>query len=75
MAMAEKKSKGNKRKWQPVVLDDPSFFASDMEGFVSLEVMEDYNLEELRGIDVEGPSCKKKAKSRPSVKVYLEICM
>lgn len=66
--MAEKKSKGNKRKWQPVVLDDPSFFAGDMEGFVSLEVMEDYNLEELRGIDVEGPSRKKKAKSRPSVK-------
>lgn len=75
MAMAEMKSKGNKRKWQPVVLDDPSFFAGDMEGFVSLEVMEDYNLEELRGIDVEGPSRKKKTKSRPSVKVYLEICM
>jgi len=75
MAMADMKSKGNKRKWQPVVLDDPSFFAGDMEGFVSLEVMEDYNLEELRGIDVEGPSRKKKAKSRPSVKVYLEICM
>ena len=69
--MAEKKSKGNKRKWQPVVLDDPSFFAGDMEGFVSLEVMEDYNLEELRGIDGEGPSRKKKAKCRPSAKVYI----
>ena len=67
--MADKKSKGNKRKWRPVVLDDPSFFAGDMEGFVSLEVMEDYNLEELRGINVEGPTRKKKAKEQPSVKV------
>ena len=67
--MAEGKSKGNKRKWRPVVLDDPSFFAGDMEGFVSLEVMEDYNLEELRCIDVEGPSRKKKAKEQPVMKV------
>lgn len=67
--MAEKKSRGNKRKWRPVVLDDPSFFAGDMEGFVSLEVMEDYNLEELRGINVDGPTPKKKAKEQPSVKV------
>lgn len=67
--MAEKKSKGNKRKWRPVVLDDPSFFAGDMEGFVSLEVMEDYNLEELTGIDVEGPARKKKAKKQPLMKV------
>ncbi|KAL9960204.1 hypothetical protein ACROYT_G033626, partial [Oculina patagonica] len=67
-AMAEKKSKGSKRKWRPVVLDDPSFFAGDMEGFVSLEVMEDYNLEKLRGINVDGASCKKKAKKEPSVK-------
>lgn len=51
------------------MLDDPSFFAGDMEGFVSLEVMEDYNLEELRGINVEGPTPKKKAKEQPSVKV------
>ena len=67
--MAERKSKGNKRKWQPVVLDDPSFFAGDMEGFVSLEVMEDYNLEELRGIGTEGPTRKKKAKKQPLMKV------
>jgi len=63
--MAEKKSKSNKRKWRPVVLEDPSFFAGDMEGFVSLEVMEDYNLEELRGTDVEGPTRNKKAKEQP----------
>lgn len=67
--MAEKKSEGNKRKWRPVVLDDPSFFAGDMEGFVSLEVMEDYNLEELTGIDYEGPTRKKKAKKQPLMKV------
>ena len=67
--MAEKKSKSKKRKWQPVVLDDPSFFTGDMEGFVSLEVMEDYNLEELTGNDVEGPTRKKKAKKQPVMKV------
>lgn len=67
--MAEKKSKSNKRKWRPVVLEDPSFFAGDMEGFVSLEVMEDYNLEELRGIDVEGPTRMKKAKEQPLMQV------
>ena len=67
--MAEKKSKSTKRKWRPVVLEDPSFFAGDMEGFVSLEVMEDYNLDELRGIDVEGPTRKKKAKEQPLIQV------
>ena len=67
--MAEKKSKSTKRKWRPVVLEDPSFFAGDMEGFVSLEVMEDYNLEELRSIDVEGPTRKKKAKEQPLIQV------
>lgn len=67
--MAEKKSKSNKRKWRPVVLEDPSFFAGDMEGFVSLEVMEDYNLEELRGIGVEGPTRKKKANEQPLMQV------
>lgn len=67
--MAEKKSKGSKRKWRPVVLDDPSFFAGDMEGFVSLEVMEDYNLEQLRGADVDGSPRKKKPKKQPSTEV------
>lgn len=67
--MAEKKSKGKKRKWRPIVLDDPSFFAGDMEGFVSLEVMEDYSLEELKGIDVDGPARKKKTKEQPLKKV------
>jgi len=67
--MAEKKSNSNKRKWRPVVLEDPSFFAGDMEGFVSLEVMEDYNLEELRGTDVEGPTRNKKAKEQPLMQV------
>ena len=48
--MAEKNSKGKKWKWEPVELDDPSFFAGEMDGFVSLEVMEDYHPEELAGI-------------------------
>ena len=60
--MAEKDAKSKKRKWRPVVLDDPAFFAGDMEGFVSLEVMEDYNLEELKGSGDGGPSPKKKVK-------------
>ena len=51
------------------MLEDPSFFAGDMEGFVSLEVMEDYNLEELRGTDVEGPTRNKKAKEQPLMQV------
>ena len=60
--MAKKNAKTKKRKWRPVMLDDPSFFAGDMEGFVSLEVMEDYNLEELKGSGDGGPARKKKAK-------------
>lgn len=63
--MAEKNSKGKKRKWEPVVLDDPSFFAGEMDGFVSLEVMEDYDLEELTGIGAGGPVRKKKVKEQP----------
>lgn len=62
VAMTEKNAKNNKRKWKPVMLDDPSFFADDMEGFVSLEVLEDYNLEEVRGGSDGGPTRKKKAK-------------
>ena len=54
------------------MLDDPSFFSGDMEGFVSLEVMEDYNLEELKGIGAGGPSRKKKAKVAPQ-EVNLDI--
>ena len=54
------------------MLDYPAFFSGDMEGFVSLEVMEDYNLEELKGIDVGGPSRKKKAKVE-SQEVNLDI--
>ena len=45
---------------QLVVLDDPSFFAGEMDGFVSLEVMEDYDLKELTGIGAGGPARKKK---------------
>ena len=30
---------------QLVVLDDPSFFVGEMDGFVTLEVLEDYDLE------------------------------
>lgn len=60
--MADKNRKTKKRKWTPVVLNDPTFFSGDMEGFVSLEVMEEYNLEELREINVDVPPRKKKAK-------------
>ena len=45
---------------QLVVLDDPSFFAGEMDGFVSLEVMEDYDLKELTEIGAGGPARKKK---------------
>lgn len=62
VAMTEKNAKNNKRKWKPVMLDDPSFFAEDVEGFVSLEVLEEYNLEEVRGGSDGGPTRKKKAK-------------
>ena len=40
-----KSVKKRKRAWKPVTLDSPSFFAGDMEGFVSLEVLEDYDLD------------------------------
>lgn len=60
--MADKNRKTKKRKWTPVVLNDPTFFSGDMEGFVSLEVMEEYNLEELKEINVDVPPRKKKAK-------------
>lgn len=60
--MADKNRKTKKRKWTPVVLDDPTFFSGEIEGFVSLEVMEEYNLEELKEINVDVPPRKKKAK-------------
>ena len=72
--MAEKNSKGKKRKWEPVVLDDPLFFAGEMDGFVSLEVMEDYDLEELTGIGAGGPVRKKKVKEQPLQKVNCFKC-
>nr|XP_058959017.1 ATP-dependent RNA helicase DDX24-like isoform X4 [Pocillopora verrucosa] len=70
--MVEKNSKGKKRKWEPVELDDPSFFAGEMDGFVSLEVMEDYHPEELAGISAGGPAQKKKIKERPLQEDNLE---
>ncbi|KAK2553969.1 ATP-dependent RNA helicase DDX24 [Acropora cervicornis] len=62
--MAEKNSKSKKRKWKPVELEDVSLFADDdMEGFVSLEVLEDYNLVEFKNGKVEnGATRMKKAK-------------
>ena len=63
--MVEKNSKGKKRKWEPAELDDLSFFEGEMDGFVSLEVMEDYHSEELAGISAGGPAKKKKIKERP----------
>ena len=71
--LAEENSKGKKRKWEPVVLDDPSFFAGKMDGFMSLEVIEEYDLEELTGIGAGGPAWKKKMKERSLQKVnFLE---
>ena len=72
--LAEENSKGKKRKWEPVVLDDPSFFADEMDGFVSLEVMEDYDLKELTGIGAGGPARKKKIKERSLQKVNCLKC-
>ena len=72
--LAEENSKGKKRKWEPVVLDDPSFFAGEMDGFVSLEVMEDYDLKELTGIGAGGPARKKKIKERSLQKVNCLKC-
>ena len=72
--LAEENSKGKKRKWEPVVLDDPSFFAGEMDGFVSLEVMEDYDLKELTGIGTSGPARKKKIKERSLQKVNCLKC-
>ena len=64
IAMAEKNSKSKKRKWKPVEFEDVSLFADDdMEGFVSLEVLEDYNLLEFKNGKVEnGATRMKKAK-------------
>ena len=64
IAMAEKNSKSKKRKWKPVELEDVSLFADDdMEGFVSLEVLEDYNLVEFKnGEVINGATRMKKAK-------------
>ena len=59
---------------QLVVLDDPSFFAGEMDGFVSLEVMEDYDLKELTGIGTSGPARKKKIKERSLQKVNCLKC-
>lgn len=38
-----------KRKWKPVSLDSVDFFQGDMEGFVSLEVLEGDELEDEVG--------------------------
>lgn len=43
--MDSKKRKSRKRKWQMVAIEEPAFFASDMDGFVSLEELKDYHLE------------------------------
>ena len=55
-------------------MDDPSFFAGEMDGFVSLEVMEDYDLEELTGIGAGGPARKKKIKEWSLQKVNCLKC-
>ena len=66
--MAETGSKNRKRKWHSVVLDDPAFFSGDMEGFVSLEVLEDYELEET-----QLPIPKKKLKPQSNKVRYIGI--
>ena len=41
MASIKALAKGKrKRKWKPVSIDDSEFFSGDIEGFVSLEVLE-----------------------------------
>ena len=60
--MAEERSKSQKRKWKAVLLDDPSFFSGDLEGFGSLEVLEEYDLEKWKGGVNSGPTKKKRAK-------------
>lgn len=62
IVMAEERSKSQKRKWKAVVLDDPSFFSGDLEGFGSLEVLEEYDLEKWKGGVNSGPTKKKRAK-------------
>lgn len=44
MENKSKKNNTRKRKWEQVAIDEPSFFAADMDGFVSLEVLNDYDL-------------------------------
>ena len=75
--MVEKNSKGKKRKWEPVELDDPSFFAGEMDGFVSLEVMEDYHPEELAKIKerpLQEVNCCKSFKTYRMVKFRRYKC-
>ena len=67
--MANRNAKNKKRKWQPVLLEDPSFFEGDMEGFVSFEVLEEYNLEELKG-NVDGGRTRNKKAKKGSQEVY-----
>ena len=43
--METKSGNKRKRKWQQVSIEEPAFFASDMDGFVSLEELTDYHLE------------------------------
>ena len=67
--MADRNAKNKKRKWRPVLLEDPSFFAGDMEGFVSFEVLEEYNLEELKG-NIDGGATRNKKAKKGSQEVY-----
>ena len=60
--MTEKISRSRKRKWRSVTLDDPAFFSGDMDGFVSLEVLEDYDLEQIKGGESVEPIPPKKTK-------------
>lgn len=51
MASVDNVSKKRKRKhnWKPVGLDGSCFLGPDMEGFVSLEVLDDYEMDDESG--------------------------
>lgn len=76
-----KSPKNRKRAWKPVSVDNPSFFAGDMEGFVSLEILEDYDLDTLRGVQTSvkgahkgGESCyEESAAGKPNMVGWTSI--
>ena len=67
MASVNNVSKKRKRrhKWKPVSIDGSCFVADDMDGFVSLEVLDDYEINDESG----GKVIKQSKGSLETVKV------